>query len=153
LRVKPPGVRIPLSPQKKNKIMSYKSKKPDLVVWDEDRGYYAKSLTYGTNISAPKINLEDVGTWKQKSANKVNQLLKTKYDEIIDDIKKLSDDYKWNELIFKSKYSFQPIIGNIYHLYLNKDGFFFLSLIEPDEWKQKYIGSFRLDSTEKWIKI
>ena len=32
-------------------------------------------------------------------------------------------------------------------------GILFLSLIGPDEWNQIYIGSFRLDSDDKWDKI
>jgi hypothetical protein len=133
--------------------MSNKSKKPDLVVWDETRGYYASSLTYGTNVSAPAIKLEDVDTWKQRSANKVNQQLKSKYDELVEEVKKLADEYKWNELIYTAKYSFQPVIGEIYHLYMKNDETLFLSLINPNEWKQKYIASFKLDSSEKWLKI
>jgi len=29
----------------------------------------------------------------------------------------------------------------------------FLSLIEPNQWNQKFIASFKLDSNNKWIKI
>ena len=28
-------------------------KKPDLVVWDEEKGYYQRELTYGSNHGAP----------------------------------------------------------------------------------------------------
>jgi len=128
-------------------------KKPDLIVWDEQRGYYAKSLTYGTNTSAPAIKLEDVEGWKQQSAVKVNHQFKTRYDELVEEAKKLLDEYDWNKIVYTAKYSFQPVIGHTYHLYMNDDETLFLSLIEPHEWKRKFIASFKLDSTEKWLKV
>jgi hypothetical protein len=36
---------------------------------------------------------------------------------------------------------------------MRNDDTTFLSLIPPEQWKQKYIGSFKLDSTQKWIKV
>lgn len=133
--------------------MSNKLKKPDQVVWDEEKGYYAKTLPYGTNNSAPAIKLEDVESWKQHGVIKVNHQLKTRYEELVDEAKKLIDEYNWNEVVYTAKYSFQPVIGNTYHLYIKNDESLFLSLIEPHEWKQKFIASFKLDSSEKWIKI
>lgn len=130
-----------------------KSKKPDLVVWDEEKGYYSKLLTYGTSISAPSIKLEDVEGWKQMGANKVNQQLKTRYEELVEEAKKLVDEYNWNEIVYTASYSFQPVIGQTYHLYMKNDETLFLSLIMPHEWNQKFIASFKLDSTEKWIKL
>jgi hypothetical protein len=26
-------------------------------------------------------------------------------------------EYEWNELVYNSKFSFEPVIGEIYHLY------------------------------------
>lgn len=128
-------------------------KKPDLVVWDEKKGYHAKLLPYGTNTSAPAIQLEDVEGWKRNAAIKVNHQLKTKYEELVEEAQKLIDEYNWNELIYTSQYSFQPVVGHTYHLYIKEDESLFLSLVKPNEWNQKYIASFKLDSTEKWIKI
>jgi hypothetical protein len=54
------------------------TKKPDLVVWDENKGYYSKELTYGTNVGAPAIKLEDVTGWKSNQANEANKQFKTK---------------------------------------------------------------------------
>ena len=55
-----------------------KSKRiPDLVVYDEKRGYYQKELTYGSNVGAPAIKMEDVGGWKQTQANIANKQFKS----------------------------------------------------------------------------
>jgi type I site-specific restriction-modification system R (restriction) subunit len=53
-----------------------KDKKPDLAVWSEQNGYYAKTLTYGTNLGAPSIKLENVAGCKQAQAEKVNDIVK-----------------------------------------------------------------------------
>jgi hypothetical protein len=130
-----------------------KKKKPDLVVWDEDNGYYAKELTYGSNIGAPSIILEDVGGWKRIQAQNANKIFTKKYEEIKDEFKKLVDEVSWNEFVYSATYNFLPVIGETYYLYEKQDGSVFLSLIAPDEWKMKFLGATRLESNNKWIKL
>ena len=131
-----------------------KRKKPDLVVWDEEKGYYARELTYGSNIGAPVIKTNDVSTWRQNKVKEVNDQFRTKYEELKAEAEKLINEYNWNELIYsRAQYNFQPVVGKTYHLYVREDESVFLSLIEPNNWKQKYIASFKLDSNNKWIKI
>lgn len=129
-----------------------KKKIPDLVVFDEERGYYQRELTYGSNIGAPAIQHDDVKGWKQQQVIKANKQFKTKYDELKQEFEKLVDEVNWNQIVYSSQYSFVPVVGETYHLYLKKDDTTFLSLIGPNEWPMKYIGSFRLDSNQKWIK-
>jgi hypothetical protein len=128
-------------------------KKPDLVVWDEEKGYYQRELTYGSNQGAPAIKLEDVGGWKQMQAGVANKQFKSRYDELKEEFQKLIDEVNWNELVYQSTYSFIPVMGETYHLYVREDDSTFLSLINPNQWNKKYVGSFRLDSTQKWIKV
>jgi hypothetical protein len=128
-------------------------KKPDLVVWDEEKGYYQRELTYGSNQGAPAIKLEDVGGWKQTQAGIANKQFKSRYDELKEEFQKLIDEVNWNELVYQSTYSFIPVMGETYHLYLREDDSTFLSLITPNQWNKKYVGSFKLDSTQKWIKV
>lgn len=128
-------------------------KKPDLVVWDEEKGYYQRELTYGSNQGAPAIKLEDVGGWKQTQAGIANKQFKSKYDELKEEFQKLIDEVNWNELVYQSTYSFIPVMGETYHLYLRDDDSTFLSLITPNQWNKKYVGSFKLDSMQKWIKV
>ena len=94
------------------------NKKPDLVVWDEERGYFSKELTYGSSVGAPAIKLEDVKGWKANQANEVNKQFKTKYEELKEEFSKLVDEVNWNELVYSSSYSFIPVIGQTYHLYV-----------------------------------
>lgn len=130
-----------------------KKKKPDLVVWDEEKGFYAKELAYGSNVGAPAIKMDDVGGWKQMQANVANKQFKTKYEELKEEFRKLVDEVNWNELVYSSSYSFIPVMNEVYHLYVRDNDTTFLSLIHPSQWKQNYVGSFKLDSTQKWIKV
>lgn len=129
-----------------------KKKIPDLVVYDEEKGYYQRELTYGSNIGAPAIQHDDVKGWKQQQVLKANKQFKTKYEELKQEFEKLIDEVNWNQIVYTSKYSFVPVVGETYHLYLKEDDTTFLSLIGPKEWPMKYVGSFKLDSNQKWIK-
>jgi len=130
-----------------------KKKKPDLVVWDAERGYYPRELTYGSNNGAPSIRLDDVSGWKQNQANKANKVFNKKFEEIKDEFANLIDEVKWNEFVYSTNYNFIPVMGETYYLYRKSDGTNFLSLISPDEWNMEFIGATRLESNNKWIKI
>ena len=127
-------------------------KKPDLVVWSKDRGYYAKELTYGSNLGAPAIKLDNVEGWKKNQAFEVNKQLKTRFDELKAEYDKILEEVYWNEKVYSSQYNFIPIIGETYYLYQNK-GRTFLSIIEPSSWNYECLGGFKLDSFKKWTKI
>ena len=130
-----------------------KKKYPDNVVWSEERGYYAHLLPYATNIGAPVIIPDNISTWKNEKILKTNHYFNKKYDEIKKEYEKLVEEYEWNKIVYGSNYSFQPIIGEKYHLYRRNNGEMFLSLIEPNSWKQEYVGTFEMDSDNKWKKI
>lgn len=130
-----------------------KNDRPDSVVYDIEKGFYQRELTYGSNIGAPSIQLEDVKGWKYNQANVANKQFKSKYEELKAEYQKLIEEVNWNDLVYKSIYNFTPVMGEIYHLYIKDDNKTFLSLISPSEWNQKYIGSFKLDSTQKWSKV
>ena len=110
-------------------------------------------LPYGSNVGAPAIRTEDIDGWKQRGVNKVNRQLSTKFEELKEEYKRLVEEFQWNELVYTAKFNYEPVIGETYHLFVGKDGTPFLSLIGPDEWNREHIGSFRLDSNQKWIKI
>jgi hypothetical protein len=130
-----------------------KRKYPDLVVYSEDKGFYSKELTYGSNVGAPAIKLEDVTGWKKTQALVANKQFKSKYEELREEFKRLVDEVSWNEFVYSSKYNFIPVMGETYYLYEKKDGGVFLSLIKPNEWPMKFIGATKLESTQKWIRV
>ena len=128
-------------------------KKPDLVVWDEAKGYYAMELTYGSNIGAPSIHLEDVGGWKRLQAQNANKIFTKKYEEIKDEFKRLVDEVSWNEFVYSATYNFIPVIGETYYVYERADETIFLSIIKPNEWGMKFLGATQLESNNKWKKL
>ena len=122
-------------------------KKPDNVA--DNPGL----MPYATNVGAPAIKVEDTISWKLANATKVNHQLQTRFNELKEEYKKLVDEYKWNELVYNARFNFEPVIGQTYHLYVGRDGNIFLSMINPTEWTYECIGSFTLDSNNKWNKV
>lgn len=123
------------------------NKKPDNVADNPS------VLPYGSNIGAPAIIKDDIDGWKMIRVNKVNKQFEDRFLEIKEEYEKLINEFKWNELVYKSKFNFEPVIGETYHLYYNNTGNVFLSLIEPSQWTYEFIGSFRYNYDNKWIKI
>jgi hypothetical protein len=128
-------------------------KYPDLVVWNEEDGFYASKLPYASNIGAPVIKPDDLVTWKSEKVLKANHYFEARYKELREQYSKLLEEAYWSDLIYKSTYSFQPNVGEKYFLYQRASGETFLSIIKPHEWKQVYVGTFVLDSDNKWIKL
>jgi len=129
------------------------SKKPDNVVFSEESGYNASLLTYATNVGAPVIKIDDLVSWKSRGINNVNKEFENKFNELKEQYESLMREYEWNELVYNAKFSFEPVIGEIYHLYRDNEGYNFLSLIAPHEWNKEHIGTFKLNSERKWIVI
>ena len=127
--------------------------KPDNVVFSDDKGYNASLLPYATNVGAPAIKTDDLVVWKARGIHNVNKEFENKFAELKLEYQKLMEEYKWNELVYNTKFSFEPVIGEIYHMYLGDDGTEFLSLIAPNEWNKEFIASFKLNSNKKWIVI
>jgi hypothetical protein len=110
-------------------------------------------LPYGSNIGAPAIKVTNIERWKEPRIINVNQQFEDKFLELKKEYEKLVDEYQWNDMVYRSKFSFEPVIGKIYHLYYSSDEKIFLSLISPNEWNKKYIGSFKYNHNNKWIKV
>ena len=130
-----------------------KSKIPDNVVFSEENGYNANTLAYPTSVGAPAIKIDNIVDWKNKGVRNVNKEFESKFNELKVQYEKLMQEFEWNDILYNAKYSFEPIIGEIYHLYLAEDGSNFLSLIHPDNWNKDHIGSFKLNSNKKWVHL
>ena len=112
-------------------------------------------LKYAGEISSPVIKQDDIKKWESDAVKTVNDHFSQRFNEIKKEYSKLIEEFQWNDLVYKSNYSFKPIQGKIYHLYQRDDlkKSLFLSLIGPKEWNMLYIGSFKLLSNNKWEKI
>jgi hypothetical protein len=110
-------------------------------------------LPYGSNVGAPAIKVENINSWKSTNVHKVNKIYQDKFKELQDEYNEMMEEFFWNDLIYSSEFNFEPVVGKAYHLYKKNDGKFFLSLIEPSQWKLKFVGSFKFNNENKWIKI
>ncbi|GAK99790.1 hypothetical protein JCM19314_975 [Nonlabens ulvanivorans] len=129
-------------------------KKPDYVVYDEETGTYnAALLPYSSGVAAPKITTPDITSWKQTNINKVNHEIKSKFEQLKAEYDAMVKKFEDNQLVYGAKFSFEPIVGEIYHLYLGKDGRHFLSVIAPKECNWDFVGTYRLSSEKLWEQI
>jgi len=130
------------------------TRKPDNVVFNKETQQYDAALKpYATNVGAPAIKVTENITWKNKNVNKANKQLKAKYLELKAEYDKMIDELEYNNLVYNAKFNFQPILGEIYHLYKDKKGASFLSIISPLECNFDFLGSFYLTSEHMWKKV
>lgn len=124
----------------------------DKVPFDPETGkFYKHLLQYASEIGSIKFEVQDVSLWKRNEVEKVKNVFQQDLEEINQRIQKLMDEIVLNDMIYSSNMNFEPIVGHIYHLYENKKGEKFLSLIEPELWKMPYLGSYKLTSDKKWV--
>ncbi|MDN3643758.1 DUF2452 domain-containing protein [Lutimonas halocynthiae] len=129
-------------------------KKPDNVVFNiETQRYDASLKSYATSVGAPVITTNDTVDWKNRSIRKVNQKVQTKYLELKAEYEKMMAEFEYNNLIFNAKFTFEPLIGDIYHLYKRENGETFLSIIAPNECNFNTMGSFYLNADQIWEKV
>ena len=124
-----------------------KTKKPDNVA--DNPGL----LPYGTNVSAPSIKPTDLTTFKKNGLDKVTKFFDRRYKEIVEQAETLQKSFLITQTVYESKYKFEPIIGEIYHLYEDFDGGYSLSMISPSEWNKKHVYSVVLNSDMTWTKV
>ncbi len=123
------------------------NKKPDNVA--DNPGL----LPYGSNIGDSSIKPTDLTTFKQNGLSKVEKVFDRRYKELIEQAETLQKSFMITQEVYDSKYKFEPLIGEIYHLYEDSDGGRTLSLIEPTHWNMKHLYSVILNSDMTWTKI
>ena len=130
------------------------AKKPDLVVFDEDtQQYNAAMIPYATSASSPVIKPLNTATWRNDGVDRVNKQFKSKFDELKKEYEAMMVQFEYNDLVYNAKFNFEPIIGEVYFLYNDKNEESFLSIIQPDQCNFNYLGSFRLNSQKMWEKL
>ena len=110
-------------------------------------------MSYPAHVAAPKIEPVDLTTFKRTGAEKVNKVFDRRYKELIKEAEDLQKSFQITQEVYDSRYKFEPIIGEIYHLYEDLDGKKTLSMIKPIEWNKKHIYSVVLNSDMTWTKI
>ena len=128
-----------------------KNSKPDNVVFNaSDNTYDASLKSYGTNVSAPSIQLENTALWKNTHIHKANHQFSTKYEELKASYNAMMQQFEYNHMVYNAKFNFEPIVGEVYHLYKDKSDRPFLSIIPPQECNFDFVDSFSLNSEMIW---
>ena len=128
-----------------------KKKYPDHIVYNEKLQKFDANLKpYPTTVGSQSF--EPIKVDKSTSVN-ANRYFESRLNELKDQYKKLIEEYNWTRLVYEAQYSFQPIVGDVYHLYEKENKTLWLSLISPNEWNQPYVGSFKLITDGKWEKV
>lgn len=129
-------------------------KKPDNVVFNTNTNSYDAALKpYATNVGAPAIVVKENITWKNKNIHKANKQIKAKYLELKAEYDRMMEELEYNNLVYNAKFNFEPILGEVYHLYRDKNNLPFLSIIAPSECNFDFVGSFYLNSEHMWKKV
>lgn len=110
-------------------------------------------IPYPTHVAAPKIEPQDLTVFKKHGLNKVDRVVKRRFEELVKEAETLQKSILLQQEVYESRYKFEPIIGEVYHLYEDPDGGKSLSLIGPNEWNRKYLYSVILNSDMTWTKI
>jgi hypothetical protein len=112
----------------------------------EPRGNY---LAYPVSRLAAKIIPQDLTNFKSRGVTRVERELQQEMLEIQERYMEVIDAFNWNKLIYEAHFGFEPVIGEIYHLYEVRTKCH-LSMIEPEKWHQRWVGSFRLNADGRW---
>ena len=89
---------------------------------------------------------------KKKGIDKVSKHLSAELSDLEQKIKSFVTQATETQKVYSADFKFEPIVGNTYFLYQGNKSTF-LSLIEPNQWEKKHLGTYRLNSDYKWERI
>ncbi|WP_395737495.1 DUF2452 domain-containing protein [Prosthecobacter sp.] len=112
----------------------------------EPRGNF---LPYPASRLAAKIVPQDLTSFKSRGVTRAERVLQQEMVEMQERYMEVIDAFNWNKLIYESHFGFEPVCGEVYHLY-EVQGRHQLSMIAPEEWHQRWLGSVRLNADGRW---
>ncbi|WP_395750616.1 DUF2452 domain-containing protein [Prosthecobacter sp.] len=112
----------------------------------ESRGSF---LPYPASRLAAKIVPQDLTSFKTRGVTRAERVLQQEMVEMQERYMEVIDAFNWNKLIYESHFGFEPVCGEVYHLY-EVQGRHHLSMIAPEEWHQRWLGSVRLNADGRW---
>jgi len=110
-------------------------------------------MEYPSHVGSPKIKPQDLTSFKTHGLNKVDRVMKKRYEELVKEAETLQNSMIVNQEVYESTYRFEPKIGEIYHLYEDSEGDRTLSIISPTEWNKKHLYSVIFNSDMTWTKL
>jgi hypothetical protein len=110
-------------------------------------------MEYPHHVGAPKIVATDLTPFKRNGTDKANKIFNRRYEELLKEAETLQKSFIVTQEVYESSYKFEPIIGEIYHLYEDDNGNKYLSLIEPTSWNKTHLYSAVLNSDMTWTRL
>mgnify|MGYP003110079886 CR=1 FL=1 len=115
------------------------------------------SLPYASDRAAPAIKPDtSIAGWKIDAVVSANKHYEDRYNDIKRQFQELTEEFKWNDIMFNAEMRIKPVVGKSYHLYQREDGTYRVSLFAPEEivaGRDGYVGTFRLNYDNRWNKI
>lgn len=125
--------------------------RPDNIVFDENKKMFDANIKhYPTTVGGQKFEVLKVD---KSDALKADKYFNKRLGELKEEWDKLVGEYESTKLIYDTTYNFQPILGEVYHIYRTNNDKTFLSLINPNEWNKEHLGSYRLNTNGTWEKV
>jgi len=125
--------------------------RPDNIVFDENKKMFDANIKhYPTTVGGQKFEVLKVD---KSDALKADKYFNKRLGELKEEWDKLVGEYESTKLIYDTTYNFQPILGEVYHIYRTNNDKTFLSLINPNEWDKEHLGSYRLNTNGTWEEI
>lgn len=113
----------------------------------------ANYLPYAVSTLSPQIVPNDLTTFKSRGSSQVEKEFRQRMLELKEQYERAVDDFHWSKLVYEADFGFEPVMGQVYHLYAKAGERFALSMVPPGEWRskdKKWVGSFRLDLDRRW---
>ena len=119
-------------------------------------------ISYPHHIGSIVVKPEDVGKLKSRAmaamheqANMHLQQIQQQVELLVSQANAIKKRIDVSEKIYTAQMSFEPFVGNVYHLY-KKEDVYKLTMIAPDEWGRLkpselvFISSAKLLSDHTW---
>jgi len=106
-------------------------------------------MPYPVSTLSPKIIPNDLSTFKSRGISQVERDLQQKLVEMRAEYIATIEHFNWNKLVYEADINFEPITGEVYHLYEIREKNV-LSMIGPDQWHHRHLASFRLNLDRQW---
>ena len=106
-------------------------------------------LPYPISTLSPRIIPNDLSNFKSRGISQIERDLQLKLEKMREEYIATVEHFNWNKLVYEAEINFEPIVGEVYHLYSMR-GKNHLSMIDPEQWSQKHLASFRLNLDRQW---
>lgn len=107
-------------------------------------------LPYPTSTQGPAIVPNDLSGFRSRGLSQTEKRLRQELVELHEQYSRAVDRFNWNQLVYHAEFRFEPVIGQVYHLYRDAKGKYLLSMVEPGQWQYDHVGSFRLNLDRAW---